>query len=203
MLTQQFFTRSQLAKILNFKSDSYIKDLEKKGFITPQIKPSKYTFNQVLFMMICKEIIDFTNLSWKYFIDVNFNDILHFNIIDYNLFCLLNIKGSKKIDIELKNDDVLAKDLNNYLDSNLLKLPELKGFELTSTLYVCDNKDYYLLTLSIDRMYRRLCNKCIELKIDLKEKDILLNQYQTSLNSNFTLTIKSPDSQKVSNSLSV
>ncbi|HZH38501.1 MAG TPA: hypothetical protein VEX17_00360, partial [Bacillales bacterium] len=83
MLTQQFFTRVQLAKILNFKSDGSIKDLEKKGFLTPQIKPSKYTFNQVLFMMICKEITDLTNLSWKFFIDVEFNKLLKENLIDY------------------------------------------------------------------------------------------------------------------------
>ena len=194
MLTQQFFTRSQLAKILNFKSDSYIKDLEKKGFITPQIKPSKYTFNQVLFMMICKEVIDFTTFSWKFFIDVQFNCLLQVNLIDYNLLVLSYIKGSDKLDIDLNNDKILAKDLNDYLDSNLLKLPKLKGLDYTSTFHFCDNNDYLLLTFSIERIYRRLYNKCIELKIDLKEKDIHLNQSTTSI-STLTLTTNSVDSQ--------
>ncbi|PJE46035.1 MAG: hypothetical protein CUR34_11475 [Sediminibacterium sp.] len=189
MLTQQFFTRVQLAKILNFKSDSSIKDFEKKGFITPQIKPSKYTFNQVLFMMICKELTDFTTLSWKYFIDVKFNVLLNYNIIDYNLFLFSYIKGSDKIDIQLKNDNVLAKDLNDYLDSNLSKLPKLKEFEYTSTFHFRDTKDYFALTFSIERIYRRLHNKCIELKIDLKEKDTQ-NHPQIPLYSNSI--VKSP-----------
>lgn len=192
MLTQQFFTRSQLAKILNFKSDSYIKDLEKKGFITPQIKPSKYTFNQVLFMMICKEIVDFTTFSWKFFIDEQFNILLQANLIDYKLFILSYIKGSDKLDIDLNNDKILAKDLNDYLDSNLLKLPKLKGLEYTSTFHFRDTKDYIALTFSIERIYRRLYNKCIELKIDLKEKDIHLNQSPTST---LTLTANSLSSQ--------
>lgn len=192
MLTQQFFTRSQLAKILNFKSDSYIKDLEKKGFITPQIKPSKYTFNQVLFMMICKEIVDFTTFSWKFFIDEQFNILLQANLIDYKLFILSYIKGSDKLDIDLNNDKILAKDLNDYLDSNLLKLPKLKGLEYTSTFHFRDTKDYIALTFSIERIHHRLYNKCIELKIDLKEKDTHLNQYPTST---LTLTTNSLGSQ--------
>jgi hypothetical protein len=192
MLTQQFFTRSQLAKILNFKSDSYIKDLEKKGFITPQIKPSKYTFNQVLFMMISKEIIDFTTLSWKVFIDGEFNILLQANLIDYNLLLFSYIKGSNKFDIELKNDNVVAKDLNDFLDSSLLNLPKLKGLEYTSTFHFCDNKDHLLLTFSIERIYRRLHNKCIELKIDLKDKDTHLNQFPKS---SLTLTTNSIGSQ--------
>ena len=192
MLTQQFFTRSQLAKILNFKSDSYIKDLEKKGFIIPQIKPSKYTFNQVLFMMICKEIVDFTTFSWKFFIDEQFNILLQANLIDYKLFILSYIKDSDKLDIDLNNDKILAKDLNDYLDSNLLKLPKLKGLEYTSTFHFRDTKDYIALTFSIEKIYHRLYNKCIELKIDLKEKDTHLNQSPTST---LTLTTNSLASQ--------
>lgn len=200
MLTQQFFTRSQLAKILNFKSDSYIKDLEKKGFITPQIKPSKYTFNQILFMMICKEITDFTNLSWKYLIDVNFNHILKDNIIDYNLLILSSIKSSNQIDVELKNDDEIVKDLNNYLDSNLLKLSKLTGREYISTFHFYEDKNHLLITFSIDRFYRKLCDKCVELKIDLNEKYSLKSkssntdrsivlEYKNSVNKNEKITV--------------
>ena len=49
MLSTQFFNRVQLAKLLDFKSDSSIKELEKKGLIKPDIKPSKYSLNQVRF----------------------------------------------------------------------------------------------------------------------------------------------------------
>lgn len=176
MLTHQFFTRVQLAKILNFKSDSIIKDFEKKGFLTPQIKPSKYTFNQVLFMMICKEITDVTNLSWKYFIDIKFNDLLKQNLIDYNLLLLSHSKNTMKLDVELKNDDTIVKDLNNYLDSCLLnRLSKLKGsdnidYKYLPSFHLYNDNDYILFTFSIDRINQKLHNKCIELKIDLKEK---------------------------------
>lgn len=188
MLTQQFFTRVQLAKILNFKSNNSIKDLEKKGFITPQIKPSKYTFNQVLFMMICKEIIDFTTFSWKFFIDEQFNILLQADLKDYKLFILSSIKGSDRIDIELKNDKVLTKDLNNYLDSNLLSSPKTKGSDHMPNFHFRETKGYIVLTFSIERIYHRLYKKCTELKIDLKEKDTHSNQSPTS---SLTLTTNS------------
>jgi hypothetical protein len=175
MLTQQFFTRVQLAKILNFKSDGSIKDLEKKGFLTPEIKPSKYTFNQVLFMMICKEITDLTNLSWKFFIDVEFNKLLKENLIDYDLLLLSRCLNLNQFDTVLMNDDVVVKELNDYLDGDLLKrISKLKGIENTTEnipfLHIDYSIDFIVLTISIDRVHRRLHNKCIELKIDLKEK---------------------------------
>ena len=176
MLTQQFFTRVQLAKILNFKSDGSIKDLEKKGFLTPQIKPSKYTFNQVLFMMICKEITDVTNFSWKYFIDSEFNRLLKVNLIDYNLLSLSHFRNTNQLNFELTNDDKLVKDLNDYLDGNLFnRLLKLKRIENTDYLnipscHIYNDNDCFLLTFSIDRICQKIQYKCIELKIDLKEK---------------------------------
>ena len=57
MLSTQFFNRVQLAKLLDFKSDSSIKELEKKGFIKPDIKPSKYSLTQVFFLFFCNKFI--------------------------------------------------------------------------------------------------------------------------------------------------
>ena len=75
MLSTQFFNRVQLAKLLDFKSDSSIKELEKKEFIKPDIKPSKYSLTQVFFLFFCKELVDYTHFSWKDLIKENFNTI--------------------------------------------------------------------------------------------------------------------------------
>lgn len=178
MLTQQFFTRVQLAKILNFKSDGSIKDLEKKGFITPQIKPAKYTFNQVLFMMMCKEITDFTDLSWKYLIEVKLNCILEKNLIDYDLLFLSYFKSTKRLYVKVMNDndDNIVANMYDYLDSGLshivskLKESEDDICDDTPNFYTAYDKNCIYLLFSIDVFYQKLQNKCVELKIDLKEK---------------------------------
>ncbi|MEG3922915.1 hypothetical protein QUA07_27935 [Microcoleus sp. T3_A4] len=176
MLTQQFFTRVQLAKILNFKSNGMLQNLEKKGFITPQIKPSKYTFNQILFMMICKEITEVTNLSWKYFIDVDFNRLLQVNLVDYNVLLISGFKNTNYVDLQLKNDDKLVKEVNDFLDSDIykmiLKLKRIDNtdYEKIPSCNIYNDDNCFLLTFSIDRIYRKLHRKCIELKIDLSEK---------------------------------
>lgn len=205
MLTQQFFTRVQLAKILNFKSDSYIKDLEKKGFIIPQIKPSKYTFNQVLFMMICKEIINVTKASWKYFIDVKFNRLLEANLIEGNILFLSQLRDGNELTIQLWNDDVLAKKLNDNLDGEFLKsLSKLNiAYKNTPTCHILNHEDYFLLSFSIEMLYQKLWNKCIELNIDLTEKDIYLNKSKISINSNLILSIKTSTLQKVSKGIDI
>lgn len=178
MLTQQFFTRIQLAKILDFKSDSSIKHFEKKGFITPQIKPSKYTFNQVLFMMICKELTDFADFSWKYLIEeIGFTCILEKNLIDYDLLYLCYFKSTRRLYVRVYNeDDNLLLNLDDYLDSGLsLIVSKLKENEddtnddIPNFCTFYDKNCIYLL-FPIDRMYQKLQHKCTELKIDLKEK---------------------------------
>lgn len=177
MLTQQFFTRVQLAKILNFKNDNSIRDLERKGFLTPQIKPSKYTLNQVLFMMIFKEIADFTDLSWKIFIEYDLHKIiLEENLIDYNVLYLSHFGNTKRVLIDVVNDDAVAKYLNDYFDSDLLnslsklKKSENNTYEDRPNFHTSYDRDCIFLTFSIDRIYRKLEYKCIELEIDLKEK---------------------------------
>ncbi|MEG4307111.1 hypothetical protein QUB16_31065 [Microcoleus sp. D3_18a_C4] len=176
MLTQQFFTRVQLAKILNFKSDGSIKDLEKKGFLTPQVKPAKYIFNQVLFMMICKEIIDVSSLSWKYFIDVQFNRLLEINLIDCKTLSMSHYKNTSQLDFEFIDDDAMLKDLNHFLDGNvfkkLLKLKRIDNtdYEKIPSCYIYNDDDSILLIISIDRISRKLHRKCIDLNIDLSEK---------------------------------
>ena len=181
MLTQQFFTRVQLAKILDFKSDGSIKDLEKKGFITPQVKPSKYTFNQVLFMMICKELTDFRNFSWKKFIDCKLNFTLEYNLIDYDALLIYNFIYTDRMGFLPINSDDLVRRMNFFLNNEvsniLLKLKESvnntsesnTSVDLPNFYIFCDT-DCDVYTFPIDRIYLKLQNKCIELKIDLNEK---------------------------------
>jgi len=180
MLTQQSLTRRQLATILNFKNDNSIRDLERKNFITPQIKPSKYTFNQILFMMICKEITDFTDLNWKYLIDVNLNCVLEKNLIDYDILFLWYFKNTKKLYVKvMTDDDNIVPGLSYQIDSGLSLITKLKGNEDdtkddtnddTKNFCTYDDKNCIYLLFPIDRMYQKLQRKCIELKIDLKEK---------------------------------
>ena len=176
MLSTQFFTRVQLAKILGYKSDGFLKDFEKKRFLIPQIKPSKFTFNQVLFMMICKEIINSTNLSWKDFIDAKFNTVLKENLIDFKLLLLYQYRNTNQPELILSKDEAIARNLRNFLDGDLLDdVSKIKNREnityesIPSFLFYRDT-DYDLIIFSIDRIYQKLHNKCTELKIDLREK---------------------------------
>ncbi|MFM6204521.1 hypothetical protein [Planktothrix sp.] len=176
MLTNQFFTRVQLAKILDFKSVGMLQEFEKKGFITPQIKPSKYSLNQALFMMICKELTTFTNLRWRH-LNSNFsNEILSHNLLENNLMIIINYIESDTILVSVRKDDDYVKILENHLYYNILnKVSNLDGRENTSVddipaLLITPDKDRQIMTISLNRIYRKLQYKCTELKINLDEK---------------------------------
>ena len=176
MLSQQFFNRVQLAKLLEFKSDSIIKDLEKKNFIKPHIKPSKYSLNQALFMMVCKELSDFTNLSWKYLIHSNFSQILSYDLLENNLMIIINYTESDTILVSVKNDNEYIKTLEKHLDYDILnKVSNIDGRENTTfddipSILITPDKDRQIMTISLNRIYRKLQYKCTELKINLEEK---------------------------------
>lgn len=172
MLSKQFFTRVQVTKLLGFKSDNVIKYLEKKGFISPEIKPSKYSLNQVLFLYICKEMSDFTNLSWTDFMDAKLNNFLEENLLDFDLLIILQYTNTNQPYGSLQKNKELSKELDRYFDSALLDaVSKLTGRENTTyenipSIYI--NKD--IMFVSINRVYRKLKNKCTELKINLEEK---------------------------------
>lgn len=177
MLTKQFFTRVQLAKLMGFKSDGMIKDFEKRGFLTPEIKPSKYSLNQALFMMICKELITFTNLSWRHLIKSNFsNEILSYNLLQNNLMIIINYFESDVILVNVRNDEDYVRKLEECLDFDILnKVSNLDGRENTTfddipSLLITPDKDRQIMTISLSRIYRKLEYKCTELQINLEEK---------------------------------
>jgi hypothetical protein len=195
MLNQQFFNRAQLTKILCFKSVSMLQSLENKGFIKPDVKPSRYSLNQVLFMMICKEIIDFTKLSWKDLINISFNQILKYDLIKNNLLFVSQDTLNGTVIYDAINDINLGQILERFLDVYILdEFSTIDGREnstyedVPSFITKLDNTHEYnshedipsfmikpakngeVTIISIDRINRKLHNKCIELKIDLKEK---------------------------------
>ncbi|MFM6206361.1 hypothetical protein [Planktothrix sp.] len=176
MLTKQFFTRVQLAKLMGFKSDGMIKDFEKRGFLSPEIKPSKYSLNQVLFMFVCKELTDFTNLGWRHLITSNFSQILSNKLYENNLMIIINYIESDTIFVSVRKDDDYIKILENHLYYNILnKVSNLDGRQNTSidnipSLLITPDKDRQIMTISLDRIYRKLQYKCTELKINLEEK---------------------------------
>ncbi|MFM6207106.1 MAG: hypothetical protein ACKPEN_08680 [Planktothrix sp.] len=176
MLSEQFFNRAQLSKILGFKSVAMLQSLENKGFITPQIKPSKYSLNQALFMMICKELIDFTNFSWRH-LNSNFsNEILSYNLLQNNLMIIINYFESDIILVNVRNDNDYIKKLEECLDFDILnKVSNIDGREHTTfddipSILITPDKDRQIMTISLNRIYRKLQYKCTELKINLEEK---------------------------------
>ena len=187
MLTQQFFTRVQLAKILNLKNDNSIRYLEKIGFIKPDVKPSRYSLNQTLFMMMCKELIDFrSNFCWKSFIEHELNAKLKGDLIDNKALLLFDFRNTNRMEILLLNDDNLVRRLNFFFNNEVSNiLSQLKeSVNNTSESNTCESNtrvdlpnfyifndiDYDIYSFPIDRVYQKLQNKCIELQIDLNEK---------------------------------
>lgn len=194
MLNQQFFNRAQVTKILGFKSVSMLQSLENKGFIKPDIKPSRYSLNQVLFIMICKELIDFRKckFSWKSFIEHQLNTKLKCNLIDNKVLLdnkallLFDFINTNRMEILLRNDDDLVRRANFYfynetpnillqLKESINNTSESNTCEINPSLdlpnfYIFCDIDYDIYTFPIDRIYQKLQNKCIELQIDLNEK---------------------------------
>jgi hypothetical protein len=176
MLTKQFFTRVQVAKLMGFKSDGMIKDFEKRGFLIPEIKPSKYSLNQVLFMFICKELTDFTNLRWRHLITSNFSQILSNKLYDNNLMIIINHVENDTILVSVTKDDDYVRKLEQCLDFDILnRVSNIPGRENTTfedipSLLITPDKDREIMSFSINRIYRKLQYKCTELKINLEEK---------------------------------
>lgn len=176
MLTTQFFTRVQVAKILGFKSDGMIKDLEKKGLINPEIKPSKYSLNQVIFLFICKELVDFTPLSWKNLIKFNFNKLLKEDLYNNDLLTIFKKSNVEDCYIHVNNNNLLVDKLDEYLDVNaidaLSNIPWLDNitYENIASIHVIPDKEQPIMTVSLKRIRRKLNYKCNELKINLEDK---------------------------------
>ena len=176
MLSTQFFNRVQLAKLLDFKSDSSIKELEKKGLIKPDIKPSKYSLNQVIFLYICKEFVDFTPLTWKNLIDYNFNKLLKEDLYNNDLLTFSKKTVDKDCYIHVNNNTILVDKLDEYLDVNainaLSNIPWLDNitYENIASIHVVPDKEHSIMTVSLKRIRRKLNYKCNELKISLEDK---------------------------------
>jgi hypothetical protein len=176
MLSQQFFNRAQLTKILGFKSVSMLQSLETKGLIKPDIKPSKYSLNQVIFVFICKEFVDFTPLTWKNLIDFNFNVLLKEDLYNNDLLTIFKKSDVKDCYIYVNNNSKLVDKLDEYLDVNaidaLSNIPGLNNitYENIASIHVVPDKENSIMTLSLKRLRRKLNYKCNELKISLEDK---------------------------------
>ena len=176
MLSQQFFNRVQLTKILGFKSVSMLQSLESKGLIKPDIKPSKYSLNQVIFIYICKEFVDFTHLTWKNLIDYNFNKLLKEDLYNNDLLTFSKKAVDKDCYIHVNNNTILVDKLDEYLDVKaidiLSKIPWLDNitYENIASIHIIPSKEEPIMTVSLKRIRRKLNYKCNELKINLEDK---------------------------------
>ena len=189
MLSTQFFNRVQLAKLLDFKSDSSIKELEKKGFIKPDIKPSKYSLTQVFFLFFCKELVDYTSFSWKDLIKENFNtisqnllyqksfayffkpeDLLLEYIENGNIEDFINIAivcNLGYLSVVMFDNDFLNKDFEqSYEIINTIKRTD----EINTVLIMPMKNGNYTIGVSLRRLKLKFTAKCEELNINLTEK---------------------------------
>ena len=189
MLSTQFFNRVQLAKLLDFKSDSSIKELEKKEFIKPDIKPSKYSLTQVFFLFFCKELVDYTHFSWKDLIKENFNTISQNQLylkgfayffkpedllLEYmengNIEDFINIAtvcNLGYLSVVMFDNDFLNKDFEqSYEIINTIKRTD----EINTVLIMPMKNGNYTVGVSLRRLKLKFTVKCEELNINLTEK---------------------------------
>ena len=165
MLSHQFFTRVQLAKILDFKSDAMIKELEVKGLIKPAIKPSKYTLNQAFFVFICKTLVHKTDFTWRFLINFQFNKLLECdNLYENNMLNYTIFRKYGLINTTVENNDVFCKELENVLKTLYPNQDKI--------LYIIsdDNNDVDSIVISLKKLRQKFESKCIELNINLTEK---------------------------------
>ena len=189
MLTKQFFTRVQVAKLMGFRSDGMIKDLEKKGFLKPDIKPSKYSIIQVFFLFFCKELVDYTLFTWKELINERFYEMsqkdlytksfaFFFKPEDIKIEALeMNDSGSLMqfvstlrsghLTVVMFDNDVLNKQFEQYYESinNIQKIDDLITVSITPM-----KNGNMTIGVSLRRLRLKFMAKCKELNIDLTEK---------------------------------
>lgn len=183
MLTTQFFTRVQVAKLMGFKSDGMIKDLEKKGFLKPDIKPSKYSVIQVFFLFFCKELIDYTSFTWKELISENFNEISQeelykksfayffkpedvlFESVDNSAEIAFINPGN--ITFVMFDNDVLNKQFNEMFGT----IKDIQKIDDFITILIVPMKTgNNTIGVSLRRLKQKFVGKCEELNINLSEK---------------------------------
>lgn len=189
MLSEQFFSRLQMSKLTGFKSDSSIKDLEKKGFLKPDIKPSKYSIVQTFFLFFCKELVDKTSLTWKDLITENFNEIsqkdLYQKAFIYffkpedivieslemrnseDLIQLISVLNAGHISFVMFDNDVLNKQFDQHYE--LLNSIQ-KTKDINTVLIMPMSNGNYTIGVSLRRLRIKFELKCKELNIDLIEK---------------------------------
>lgn len=191
MLSTQFFNRVQLAKLLDFKSDSSIKELEKKGFIKADVRPSKYLLTQVFFLFFCKELVDYTSFNWKNLIKENFNNISQkdlyikdfayfFKPEDVILECLETGKKEDLINITsfcnlgylsfvMFDNDFLNKDFNQHYEI-INSIQKSDDIDIKTILIMPMKNGNYTIGVSLRRLKLKFIARCKDLNIDLIEK---------------------------------
>ncbi|MEY3040523.1 MAG: hypothetical protein RJA74_43 [Pseudomonadota bacterium] len=183
MLSQQFFTRIQVSKLMGFKSDGMIKDFEKRGFLKPDIRPSKYSIIQVFFLFFCKELVEYTSFSWKELIGENFNEISQDDLYkkSFAYFFTLNdiifetigygddiaIINPGNITFVMFDNDVLNKQFNDMFGT----INDIKKIDDFMTILIIPMKNgNNTIGVSLRRLKQKFVIKCQELDIDLTEK---------------------------------
>lgn len=183
MLSQQFFTRIQVSKLMGFKSDGMIKDFEKWGFLKPDIKPSKYSIIQVFFLFFCKELVEYTSFTWKELIGESFNEIsqddlykksfayffkhedIVFETIGYGDD--IEIINPGNITFVMFDNDVLNKQFNDMFGT----INDIKKIDDFMTILIMPMKNgNNTIGISLRRLRLKFELKCNELNIDLTEK---------------------------------
>lgn len=189
MLSEQFFSRLQMSKLTGFKSDSSIKDLEKKGFLKPDIKPSKYSIIQVFFLFFCKELIDNTSFTWRDLLSERFEKISQKDLYEKafiyffkpediileslemrdseDLIHLISTLNSGQISVVMFDNDILNKQFEQpyELINNIQKTKDIN-----TVLIMPMNNGNYTIGVSLRRLRLKFELKCKELNIDLTEK---------------------------------
>lgn len=184
MLSEQFFNRAQLTKVLDFKSVSMMQYLEKKGFIKPDIKPSKYSLIQVFFLFFCKELVEYTSFTWKELISLEFNKKISQEELYKKTFAYFFKTESSTFESFFKDDKIEPINLGDssllMLDNDILNrqfnemycsINDIKKIDDFVTIMIIPMKDNHMnIGVSLRRLKQKFIAKCEELNIDLDEK---------------------------------
>ncbi len=174
MFCQELFNRVQVADILGYVSYHSVENLEKMGLIIPEVKPSKYSLSQVLFLLTCQHIRTYLKLTNKELLKSGFH--IDIPVEKYKSSYLRIERESKQFTFSIIEDREYIQSVQNLhalLQDKISKILPCNCTALEdSSTFIIPRLGYKdrTETVLLPRILEILGTRCDELGIDLQEK---------------------------------